>query len=361
MRYSDYVDYGKLDPFKKMALEKLSETFGAPKRLGIRVVPESLGEPASLFDFVEYDFMLAFAVEGLGTKNLIAEKMAINEKARGRRFYEGIGQDVLATAVNELPCVGATPFGYGDEVAVGSSSWFDDRVKAEQFLKSLATGCRIAMVAAPCGETPALCDIISPEAASLSGSAIGLVRPKSRAMWGQGLKGDEIIYGIESSGIHANGITLARKIAENLPEGYFTELPDGKTLGEALLKPTHIYAPLIEDLWEQGVEIRYISNITGHGWRKIMRAKREFTYRISFVPEPPLELSFLQKLGGVSDEEAYQVWNMGVGYCIFSTKEFGEIIASKAERRGLRCYTLGHLVAGERKVVIEPKAITYFH
>ncbi|MBO3803074.1 MAG: phosphoribosylformylglycinamidine cyclo-ligase [Candidatus Brockarchaeota archaeon] len=361
MRYSDFVDYGKLDPFKRMALEKLSETFKAPERLGIRVVPESLGEPASLFDFLGYDFMLAFVVEGLGTKNLIAEKMAVNEKAFGRRFYDGLGQDVLATAINELPCVGATPFAYGDEVAVGSSSWFDDKARAEQFIDSLASGCMAAKVAVPCGETPALCDIVFPETASLSGGAIGLVRPKSRAMWGQGLKGDEVIFGIGSSGIHTNGITLARKIAERLPDGYFTELPNGNTLGEALLKPTHIYSPLIEDLWEDGVEIRYISNITGHGWRKIMRAKRDFTYRISHVPEPPPELSFLQEVGGVSDEEAYQVWNMGVGYCIFSTEDFGEAISSRAEKRGLRCYALGRLVPGERKVVIEPKAVTYFH
>jgi phosphoribosylformylglycinamidine cyclo-ligase len=342
-----------------MALERLSVSLNGPERLGIRVVPESLGEPASLFDFVDYDFMLAFVVEGLGTKNLIAEKMALHERAHGRRFYEGLGQDMLATAVNELPCVGAMPFGYGDEVAHGDSSWFDDDERAEQFLAGLAAGCLSTGVAVPCGETPTLQDIISKGSVSLSGGAIGMVKPKARAMWGQGLRGDEAIYGIESNGIHANGITLARRIVETLPAGYYTELAGGTTLGEALLKPTHLYAPLIEALWEKGVEVHYISNITGHGWRKIMRPKREFTYSIDYVPEPPPELLCLQRQGHVGDEEAYQVWNMGVGYCIYSPREFGETIMSTAEGRGLRCYELGRVTKGPRRVLVSPKGIVY--
>jgi len=359
MRYSDYVDYGKLDPFKRLALDQLASSLIGPERLGIRVVPESLGEPASLFDFVDYDFMLAFVVEGLGTKNLIAEKMALHERSHGRKFYDGLGQDLLATAINELPCVGATPFGYGDEVTVGDSSWFDDKVRSEQFLNGLAAACLRALVAAPCGETPTLQDIMSRDAVSLSGGAIGIVRPKGRAMWGQNLRGGEVIYGIESNGIHANGITLARKIAERLPDGYFTELPSGNTLGEALLKPTRLYSPLIEGLWQKGVEIHYISNITGHGWRKIMRPKGEFTYEIDYVPEPSSELLFLQQHGGVSDEEAYQVWNMGVGYCIYSPGQFGEVIASTAKEWGMRCYALGHVVDGPKKVMMKPKGIVY--
>ncbi|MGQ9513715.1 MAG: AIR synthase-related protein [Thermoproteota archaeon] len=359
MRYSDYVDYGRLDPFKRMALEKLSKTLEGPERLGIRVVPESLGEPATLFDFLDYDFMLAFVVEGLGTKNLIAEKMELHREVGGNGYYGGLGQDLLATAVNELPCVGGVPFGYGEEVAVGSSSWFDKEDRSKQFLDGLAEVCIRTKVAVPCGETPTLEGILQPEAASFSGGAVGLVKPKSRAMWGQNLKGNETIFGIESNGIHANGITLARKIAEKIPEGYFAELPDGKLLGEALLKPTHIYAPLVEELWDEGVQINYISNITGHGWRKIMRPKKSFTYRITQVPEPHPEFKFLQRMGDVSDEEAYQVWNMGIGYCIYSPGEFSEIIASVAERNGLKSYVLGHIERGDRKVILEPKGIVY--
>lgn len=359
MRYSDYVDYGKLDPFKAMALKNLSATFGGPRRLGIRVVLESLGEPASLFDFIGYDFMLAFVIEGLGTKNLIAEKMAIHESASGKKFYRGLGQDLLATAVNELPCVGATPFGYGDEVAVGDSEWFDDSVRSEQLLEGLTEACTKAMVATPCGETPTLQDIVLRDGVSLSGGAMGIVRPKSRAMWGQSLRGGDVIYGIGSNGIHANGITLARRIIEGLPDGYFTSLTNSETIGESLLRPTHIYSPLIEALWEEGVEIHYISNITGHGWRKIMRPKKAFTYDITFVPEPPPELLYLQRNGRISDEEAYQVWNMGVGYCLYSPAEYGDAITSAAGKMSLRCYALGRVTEGARGVIIRPKGIVY--
>lgn len=90
-----------------------------------------------------------------------------------------------------------------------------------------------------------------------------------------------------------------------------------------------------------------------------MRPKGEFTYEIDYVPEPPPELLYLQQRGGVSDEEAYQVWNMGVGYCIYSPRQFGEIIASTAEERGMRCYALGHVVEGPKKVIIKPEGIIY--
>ena len=90
-----------------------------------------------------------------------------------------------------------------------------------------------------------------------------------------------------------------------------------------------------------------------------MRPKKEFTYTIDYVPEPPPELLYLQRQGHVSDEEAYQVWNMGIGYCIYSPEEFGEAIISTAEGRGLRCYELGHVAKGPKRVAIGPKGIVY--
>jgi hypothetical protein len=96
MKYHQFVDYTKLDPVKAAALEKFSETIEHPNRLGIRIVSETLGEPAVALDFLKSDFLLAFNVEGLGTKNKIADAMAQDERGKSFKYYEAIGQDTVA-------------------------------------------------------------------------------------------------------------------------------------------------------------------------------------------------------------------------------------------------------------------------
>jgi len=361
MKYSDYVDYGKLDPFKRAVMEKLGPTFKFIEKLGIRVVPESIGEPAVLFDFIDYDFMLAFKSDGVGTKNKIADKMALNEAAaaQGMKLYSGFGRDLIAMNANDLICVGATPFALTDEVASGSSDWFKDAERVGQLLDGLYKGCELAGMTIPCGETPTLPDIIHPDSVSITGAAIGLVRPKTRAVLGERLRPGDVIYGIESDGIHSNGLSLARKIVEKLPEGYFTKLDGTWTVGEELLTPTELYVKEILEMLDEGVDIHYMSNITGSAWKKIARAKQPFTYIIENVPEPPPIFEFLQKHGDVTDEEAYKTWNMGIGFCIYAPASYFSKIKSICERTGTEVYELGRVEAGEKKVVISPKNIVY--
>ena len=135
---------------------------------------------------------------------------------------------------------------------------------------------------------------------------------------------------VESSGIHANGLSLARRIAVNiskdsevsLPEAYTTQLSDGKMYGEALLTPTHIYAGLIRELFESGVDIHYMANITGHGWRKLMRyADRDFTYRMYDVPTPQPVFDFMQKESHNDDREMYGNLNMGAGFALYVPRD----------------------------------------
>ncbi len=368
--YSDIVNYDTLDAVKKKAINAFSSTLMCPERLKIRVLPA--GGTAAVLDFLDYDFMLAFNVEGLGTKNLIADSMhreisAKGELARrfqGGRLYSRIGQDALAMAVTDLIAVGADPIAYADIIASGDSSWFKDEERVDALLEGYSVGAEKSGCAIPQGETPTLSGIVSSETLDLAGGAIGIIRPKERLIDGHKISPGDVIYGFPSHGLCANGISKARMIAESLPEGYFTLLPDGRTVGEAILEPTPIWVKPINDLLESGVDIHYISPITGHGWRKIARAPYQFRYIVDHLPEVPEVIQFLIEKGrqmgfDVSDEENYQVWNMGIFLVLIASKENGTIISREAAKHGCHVHVLGHVEKGDREVLIRPKSLLY--
>ena len=369
LKYSDLVNYGLLDPVKKKALKIFASTFKNPERLRVKVAPS--GETAAVLNFLDYDFMLAFNVEGLGTKNLIADEMYRESKRRktgkgvpAERYYRFLGQDALAMSVTDLVAVGADPIAYSDVIASGDSKWFDDAKRVEELIKGYRVAADKAGCAIPQGETPTVPGIVYPGTLDLSGSSIGIIRPKERFTLGQKIKEEDIIYGMASGGICANGVSKARVIAEKLKEGYFTKLLSGETLGETLLTPTPIYVRPIIEMFELGVDLHYISPITGHGWRKIARARFPFTYIVDEVPKPPLVFSSLIELGkdlgiDVSDEENYQVWNMGVFIALIAPRREDDRIASICEKHDIEVYKLGYVDKGERQVVIRPKKIVY--
>ncbi|MFH0896717.1 MAG: AIR synthase-related protein, partial [Candidatus Bathyarchaeota archaeon] len=207
-------------------------------------------------------------------------------------------------------------------------------------------------------------DIVHSETLELAGSSIGVIRPKERFTYGQKITEDDVIYGLASGGICANGITKARAIAEKLNEGFFTKLPNGKTLGEELLTPTPIYVKNIIEMFEAGVDLHYISPITGHGWRKISRARFPFTYILENIPEPPPIFSSLVEWGkelgfDVTDKENYQVWNMGVFIVLIAPRMDDNKIFEICEKHKIEAYELGHVEKGERQVVLKPKRVVY--
>jgi len=172
---------------------------------------------------------------------------------------------------------------------------------------------------------------------------------------------------LESSGIHANGLTLARKIADKLPDGYLTKLSDGRTYGEALLDPTHIYVAAIERCLDEGVDIHYAVNVTGHGWRKLMRANQSFAYVVEDLPWCPPIFDFIQEHGPVDDEEAFGNLNMGVGFVLYvSHNQIGkvmqalELLQQNRKTNYFLADVIGHIEkSDEKKVIIKPKGIEY--
>jgi phosphoribosylformylglycinamidine cyclo-ligase len=350
------VNYGAMDPFKRMAQLAARKTAGNIARLNggeFHEFEPSRGESAYLIEAAKSYF--AHVEEGLGTKNLVADAMYA---LTGKSYYDQIAQCTVAMIVNDLVTLGALPLSVAMHLAAGTSDWFNDEYRARDLVEGWKNACNLARCTWGGGETPTLKGVVVPGTVVLSGSAIGIVKPKDRLIAGPIRHGDAIVI-IESSGIHANGLTLARTIAGKLSDGYLTTLADGRTYGEALLDPTHIYVGLVEDCFDRGVDIHYAVNITGHGWRKFMRATQPFTYVIDVLPKQLPVFDFLQQHGPVDDTEAYGNFNMGAGFALYIAEADIEKVIGIAEDLGLRAFAAGHIENGDKKVVIRPKGLEY--
>ena len=372
------VDYDRIDPLKVLA-QRAARTTGANLgRAGAREVAASRGESAYVVDIG--DAYLASITECLGTKALVADALretnegpevsavmreassestqAPGRRATGRTWYDHIAQDTIATAVNDLVTVGARPLSIHAYWAAGSSDWFDDAQRMNDLVEGWKAACDVLGVAWGGGETPCLTGVVEEGAIDLAASCVGIIRPKSRLTLGEDLAAGDAIVLLESSGIHANGLTLARKLSDRLPDGYATVMPGGRTYGEALLDPTVLYPPVTEAAFEAGIGLRYIANITGHGWRKIMRHPGSFTYRITEVPPVPDVLEFMVDETRQTAEEAYGSLNMGAGFALFVRPEDGDAVVACAEAKGVRAWVAGVVEDGPRQVVIEPVDVT---
>jgi phosphoribosylformylglycinamidine cyclo-ligase len=349
------VDYDAMDPFKRLAQRAGRETANAILRLGFSEVEMSRGESAYLLD--AGDHYVAHVEEGLGTKDLVADAMY---RLTGKSYYDAIAQCTVAMIVNDMITVGALPLAVAMHLAVGVSTWFSDEKRCGDLIDGWKKACELARCAWGGGETPTLKGIVHPDTAVLSGSAVGIVKPKSRLINAANIQHGDAIVIIGSSGIHANGLTLAREIAEKLPDGYLTKLSEGRTYGEALLEPTMIYVPLVEDCLNKGVEVHYAVNITGHGWRKLMRATQPFAYIIDHIPVPHPVFSFMQEHGPVDDKEAYANLNMGAGFALYVQESDVAKVLSIAHSLGLSALGAGTVVSSKiRKVIINPLGLEY--
>ncbi len=371
------VNYDFMDRFKRLAQQEAAKTSPIIERHGMFVVELSRGESAFVID--EPDRYTAHVVEGLGTKNLVADEVRKRQydqsqialemgKATGRTYYDNIAQDTVAMIVNDLITVGADPIVVNAYCAVGSSDWFND----EQRVNDLVSGWRYACIEAGAtwggGETPTLSGIIEPNAIDLAGSAYGVIKPKERLTLGDRLEPGDAIMLVQSSGIHANGLTLARRVAGaianssgcSLAEAYATELSDGSTFGESLLEPTIIYAGLVRAIFDEGIDIHYMANITGHGWRKLMRLEKPFTYLVRKLPEPQPIFQFLQEQSGNDTREMYGNFNMGAGFALYVPQEMAHKVEQIATNyHGLGVTNVGTVREGPRQVAIPPLNLLY--
>lgn len=348
------VNYDLIDPLKITAQRAAAATGTHLRSHGFSEVAASRGESAYVVDVGP--FYLASIVECLGTKTLVADEMA---RLTGRSFYAGIAQDTLAMAINDLITVGATPLVVQAYWAAGGSDWFGDAQRAQALVQGWKAACDACGVAWGGGETPALAGIVEAGRIDLAASCTGLINPKERLSVGDKLGPGDAIVLLASSGIHANGLSLARKLAERLPSGYLTEIEPGLSYGEALLAPTTLYSPVTEALWKAGITPHYCANITGHGWRKLLRHPAELTYRIHTVPPKTAVLAYIQQQAGQDEREAYSTLNMGAGFAIFVPADEAERTAAIARDCGIAAWVAGTVQAGKKQLLIEPLGLLF--
>jgi phosphoribosylformylglycinamidine cyclo-ligase len=351
------VDYEKLDRGKRLAQSEAQATGVALAARGYGEVAETRGESAYVVDIG--DAYVSSVTEALGTKNLIADAV---RPLTGRSHYDTIAEDTVATILNDLATVGGVPLSLTAYWGAGSSEWFCD----EERMRDLATGWARACARAGCswggGETQTITGIIDPGAVNLGGAAVGIVRPKANLLLGSRIEPGDAILVARSTGLHANGATLARKIAAELRDGYAVKVPGDpgeRCFGEVLLDPTPLYGSLVEAVQGWGVDVHYAVHVTGHGVRKLMRADVPLSYVIEELPPVPPIFPFLCERAGMSNEEAYGTFNMGFGFALYLPRAAATDAILAAKSAGFELVYVGHAEKGPRKVDLRPLGITF--
>lgn len=354
------VNYDVLDAFKRSCQKAAAGTVGALSRHGFSEPEAIRGESCYLIETpTEY---LAHVEEALGTKVMVADAMYA---LTGRSYYRNVAIDDVSTIVNDLCASGALPVAVAMYAAVGDDVFFSDERRSRDLAEGFAEGCRLAGAAWSGGETQTLKGMISSGTCVLGGSAFGRVFPKSNRVRNEVRAGDAIVI-LGSSGIQTNGLTLCRALADRLPEGYLTRLPDGRSYGEALLDPSVIYVNFMEACQKAGLGLRYTAHMTGHGWRKLMRLDAPFVYRIDALPEPQPVFALIAREAGLDERGMYGTFNMGAGWAAYVAPEDADRCVDIARRAGYAALKAGTVASEEgpdgrpRKAVeILPLGIAY--
>ena len=348
------VDYETLDAGKRLAMTAALSTSPLLAAHGARALDDSRGEPAFVFELDDRTF--AFVVEGLGTKSIVARQVLAEQ---GIDRFADVAYDTVAAIVNDLCCVGALPLVVNAYFATGSSEWYREGARAASLVEGWRRACTDAGCAWGGGESPSLPGLVAAEEIELAGAAVGAVPQGHAPILGEALEaGDEIVL-VDSSGLHANGASLARLVAGRLKDGYATALPSGATLGEALLEPSKMYVGLVAELLSRRMPLTYISHITGHGLLKLMRRPRPLRYRIWKLPETPEVLSFLVAEAGLEAKAAHSTFNMGAGCALYCAAGAGARIVEIAAGLGLGACIAGCVEEGPREVVLEPIGVRF--
>lgn len=348
------VDYATLDAGKRLALTAALASSAALGARGGQALDASRGEPAFVFELG--DCTLALVMEGLGTKSIVARAVAEDS---GLNRFDAVAYDTVAAIVNDLCCVGALPLVVNAYFATGGSDWYRRSDWHTQLVEGWSRACSDAGATWGGGESPSLSGLVAEREIELAGCAVGALPDGRAPILGERLAaGDEIVL-VASSGLHANGASLARALAERLPAGYATPLPSGRAFGDALLDPSVLYAPLVAALAEADVPVSYLSHVTGHGLLKLMRPSRELTYRIATLPAVPEVLAFLADRAELDAHAAYSTLNMGSGYAVYTPAGTGTRVVEIATGLGHDAVLAGRVESGPRRVVVEPIDVVY--
>ncbi|MDE3097457.1 MAG: phosphoribosylformylglycinamidine cyclo-ligase [Chloroflexota bacterium] len=330
----------ELAGFPRM-LDVLRETFGyRPK-----------GDGAPLLDFGQYanvldlgnNVGLAISTDGVGTKLIVAERLG---------KYDTIGIDCVAMNVNDVVCVGAEPIAMTDYIATDR----DDPELLAQVAAGLRRGAELAHISIPGGEIAQVREMVN--GIDLVGTCVGLA-PADRILTGERLRPGDAIVGFASSGIHSNGLTLAREVLLGAHtarlSGHVAEL--GRTLGEELLEPTAIYVDLALRLLRE-TAVHALAHITGDGFLNLARFPAPVGFRIEWLPEPHPIFEMIAREGEIGAPDMYLTYNMGVGFCAVLPESDAERALAISAACGIAAWRIGACTDNpERTVEIAPAGL----
>jgi phosphoribosylformylglycinamidine cyclo-ligase len=336
------VDVSQVRKSHEALARRLESTFKTRNaKVGYPVFP--IGHYAGLVDL--YDGrVLSLHTDSVGTKIIIAQMMG---------KYDTIGIDCVAMCANDLICTGAEPISFLDYLAMAKH----DRHIVDEIAVGLVKGAKQAGMAIVGGETAIVPELLSSDLGiDLVGMAAGICRKKNLILGNEIQNGDSLI-GVASSGIHSNGLTLARKIL--LKEYKIRErVPElGRSVGEELLEPTLIYVrPVLEAIAK--VEIHGLAHITGGSFGKLERVlgQAKLGVRIEQLPPTPSIFQLIQEKGHVTDSEMRRTFNMGIGFVLVCSEEQVDPVIRMFERHGYAAFELGH-AQKKRGVWIEGEQI----
>jgi phosphoribosylformylglycinamidine cyclo-ligase len=293
---------------------------GAPVDIG--------GHFTGLIDFGEN--YLSLCTDSAGTKVLVAEAL---DK------WDTVGIDCIAMNANDMICVGAEPLAFVDYIAVDKPN--PERMKAVG--RGLSRGAELANLSIIGGETAVVPELV--HGLDIAGTCLGFVK-KGKQITGSAIRAGDVVIGVESSGIHSNGLTLARRVFRDAKINLLDNLPGfDHSVGEELLTPTLMYVRPVLELLKR-TEIHGLANITGGGLRNLLRLKPGVQVRIEKPMAPQAIFPAMQKLGKISNKEMYQIFNMGMGFCLVAPKASVEPVIEMLARNGLRAQVVGRVTRG---------------
>jgi len=310
-------------------------------------VLDGLGSFGGLFELPKgySEPVLVSGTDSVGSKVQIAFEMDV---------HNTIGIDCVAMCVNDIICMGAKPLFFLDYIGIGGL----DPEKAEKIVEGVSEGCIQAGCALIGGETCEMPDIYKPGEYDLVGFAVGVVE-KSRVITGKEIAEGDVIIGVASSGLHSNGFTLARKLAEFKGITYSQHVDElGAALGEVLLTPTKMYAKMAGALTEK-FSIKGMANITGGGWvenmpRMFAVDNLKMSLSKGSAPVPKI-FDLIQKWGNVDEIEMYSTFNMGIGFVICVDQADADAVIDVIKGTGETAYKIGTVEErkeGEKDIVI---------
>jgi len=291
MSNSAYRDAGVDIDLESSAIKALIKNL-TYRRKGNGTMMGGTGHFAGLIDFG--DHALALTTDGVGTKMLVADRM---------EDWSTVGIDCVAMNVNDLYVMNIEPIAFVDYIAT-------DKLSIEKMAQigiGLNEGAKLANIDIVGGETASLRGLVN--GLDLAGTCLG-VQKKDRIISGEKIRPGDVIIGVTSTGVHSNGLSLARSVVEKYA-GYDKKMKSGKTFGEELLTPTRIYHESLKVA--AACNVHGMCHITGGGLLNFNRLS-EYGFRFDHPITPPQIFSWIQEAGDITTSEMYRTFNMGMGY-----------------------------------------------